>query len=108
MYNMRIVNLSYPNSIMKRLIRVLSTNLPSLNDSYDAVFYASGCPGGPHCICAPYDHDDEDVKTFGPAGSVSAWLKENDFLIVYEDERMLCLGHLTDLQQLAFKLRWDV
>ena len=93
---------------MNRLIRIISTNIPLLNASYDAVFYSSDCPGGHQCTCMPDDHNDEDVVTFEPAGIVADWLKNNGYPIIFYDDRVLYLAELTDAQRFAFHTRWAV
>jgi hypothetical protein len=93
---------------MNRLKRIISTDIPELNESYDAVFYTSGCPGGDQCTCMPDDHDDEGVTTFEPVGIVADWLQKNGYPIVFQDNRVLYLAELTDAQRHAFYARWAV
>jgi hypothetical protein len=93
---------------MNRIIRVISTNIPTLDASHDAVFSTSDCPGADQCICTPYDHDNETVTSFEPAGLVVGWLKENGYPIVFQDDRVLYLAEMTDAQRLAFQTRWGV
>ena len=93
---------------MKRIIRVITTTLPGLNESYDAVFYTSGCAGGDRCTCAPYDHSDEDVTIFEPAGIVASWIKENEYPIAYQDDQLIYPAGLTDAQRLIFQNVWGI
>ncbi len=93
---------------MKRIIRVITTTLTALSESYDAVFYTSGCAGDNLCTCAPYDHSDEDITTFEPAGVVGSWIRENEYPIAYEDDRLIYLTSLTDAQRQIFQNVWGI
>lgn len=93
---------------MNKILRILSVNIPDLGTSYDAVFTSSDCAGGDQCTCGRFDHNDEAVHEFEPAGTVVRWLTDNGYPIVHQDGRVVYLAGLTDVQRAKFQMAWGI